>query len=304
MEGLKVEYFIHENFDFILDYSAVARNVEMLNQYYGFFNYACFRNGYTGFNVPRLRVKERNYLVPSIQNQNIFLKNGFPSRVAYYPVPDFYSPAPNNSITDNLYVDFFTSNGLTSKEYFLFPHRPTSEKGSHGILLLAKHFPKENFVFMVSNNPVEDHKKGIKELKQHVISSNLTNIKFVELPLTNLHHYYKRELLRQAKAVLSPFNPLKYKEGFGLANAEAVACGTPILISDSESSTELWRDEIDGMVIPYDDKLWGFKQIIRNFSTYSFSPSNRYTVEKSISNYENIMKEIMESTSNLMIMNK
>lgn len=304
MEGLKVNYFIDEKFDFVLDYSAVARNVELLNQYYGFFNYACFRNGYTGYNVPRLRVRERNYLVPSIQNQNIFKRYGFDSRVAYYPVPDFYCPAPNSSVIDNMYAEFFTSNGLTAKEYFLFPHRPTSEKGSNNIVLLAKMFPHETFVFMVSNNPVDDHKEGIKEIRTHVVSSNLTNVKFVELPLTNLHHYYKRELNRQAKAVLSPFNPAKYKEGFGLANAEAVACGTPILISDSDSSSELWRDEIDGLVIPYDDKLWGFKQSIRNFSTYSFSPSNRYTVEKSISNYENIMKEIMESTSDLKIINK
>ena len=134
----------------------------------------------------------------------------------------------------------FVSNGLRwgLNDYFLYPHRPTPEKGSDNILQLAKYFPQETFVFMVSNNPVTQHKDALAGLKKQSLSLGLSNVKFVELPLNNKHHYFKRELMRHAKAILSPFDPKIYLEGFGLANAEAAACGTPLLISDSESSKE------------------------------------------------------------------
>ena len=132
------------------------------------------------------------------------------------------------------WYDFVTdTNGLGNRTYFLYPHRPTAEKGSYHVLQLAKMFPEETFVFMVSNNPVQQHKDALHDLKKQSISQK--NVKYVDLPLNNKHHYYKRELMRHAKAILSPFDPTKYLEGFGLANAEAVACGTPILITDSES---------------------------------------------------------------------
>lgn len=104
--------------------------------------------------------------------------------------------------------------------------------------------------------------------------------------------------MRHAKAILSPFNPRIYYEGFGLANAEAVACGTPILISDSESSRELWIDEKDGLIIPYDDRVWGFKQSIKNFNSYNFEPKNKFTVEKCIENYTTYIKDMREKNQN------
>lgn len=296
LEGLKTNYFIDEGFDFVLDYTAIARTVEELKNYHGFNNYGVFRNGYNGYVYPRLRLKDRHYIVPSIQNKDIFEKHGFTNTTAiYYGIPDFYSPSREFDTTE--YHDFFAPHNLITEQYFLYPHRPTEEKGSFKVLELAQTFPKENFVYMVSNNPVQQHKDAIKEIKKIVVEKGLqNNVKFVELPLTNRHHYFKRELMRHAKAVLSPFNPTIYMEGFGLANGEAVACGTPILITDSESSRELWIDEKDGLVIPYDDRLWGFKQAIRNFNTYTFNPENRYTVERCIKAYEEFISNTQVQT--------
>ncbi len=214
LEGLKVEYL--KDFDFIFDFTAVARNIEDLHNYYGYQNYGVFRNGYTGYNVPRLRLKDRHYIVPSNANRRIFESHGFPDvTTIYYGIPDFYCAGE-----DEEYRTIISSkeNGISSKGYYLYPHRPTNEKGSFHVLQLAQIFPKETFVFMVSNNPVPQHQDALLNLKRQVVALQLNNVKFVELPLTNKHHYFKRELYRHAKAILSPFNPNIYKEGFGLAN--------------------------------------------------------------------------------------
>ena len=283
---LKSEYLL--DFDFVLDFSAMARNIETLNQMYGYHNYGIFRNGYNGYTVPRLRMNERNYIVPSNQNKRIFESHGFPDvRTIYYGIPDFYRES-----LDSEYYPIVRDNGLYDRMYFLYPHRPTSEKGSYHVLQLAKMFPDETFVFMVSNNPVQQHKDALNDLKKQSLDSK--NVKYVELPLNNKHHYYKRELMRHAKAILSPFDPTKYLEGFGLANAEAVACGTPILITDSESSRELWIDEKDGLILPYDDRMSAFRMAIKHFSSYDFAPTNKFTVQDCISNYEKYINEIME----------
>lgn len=292
LERLTTDYLA--DFDFVLDFSAVGRNIEELINYHGFKNYGVFRNGYNGYTVPRLRLKDRHYIVPSHQNKRVFEKHGFPNvETIYYGIPDFYCAG-----VDEEYKSIVEMSGLVSKAYFLYPHRPTPEKGSQHILQLAKYFPEETFVFMVSNNPVTQHKDAIASLRKEVVNKSLHNVKFVELPLNNKHHYYKRELMRHAKAILSPFNPNIYLEGFGLANAEAVACGTPLLISDSESSRELWTDEKDGLIIPYDDRLWGFKQAIKHFDSYNFDPTNKFTVEDCISNYENYINKTLQDNQN------
>lgn len=298
MEGLTTEYF--KDFDFILDFSAIARNIEYVRNFYGFKNYGVFRNGYTGYTVPRLRLKDRHYIVPSYQNKRVFEKHGFTDEdvsVCYYGIPDFYHPA-NGDGDPEFRAQILDTNTLQIKNYFLYPHRPTPEKGSYHILELAKTFPNETFVFMVSNNPVTQHKEATIDLRRRTVAMGLNNVKFVELPLTNKHHYFKRELMRHAKAILSPFNPQIYLEGFGLANAEAVACGTPLLITDSESSRELWIDEKDGLIIPYDDRLWGFKTAIKHFNSYTFEPVNKFSVKESINSYLNFINQTIEKNQN------
>lgn len=300
IERLTSKYFDDEKFEFILDFSAIARNIEDVRNYYGFKNYGVFRNGYNGYVFPRLSLVDRHYIVPSIQNKNIFEKHGFPDVTAiYYGIPNFYCP-PDKPVIDNEYAVFLADNGLLfeEKSYFLYPHRPTAEKGSYYVLELARLFPNEEFVFMVSNNPVAQHKDAIADLKKIVVEKSLQNVKFVELPLTHKHHFYKRELMRHAKAVLSPFNPNIYMEGFGLANAEAVACGTPILISDSESSRELWIDEKDGLILPYDDRMTAFKMAIKHFSSYDFKPTNKFTVSKCVENYQNFINKTISNNEN------
>ena len=59
----------------------------------------------------------------------------------------------------------------------------------------------------------------------------------------------KRELLRRAWAVVFP-SP---KEGWGISNVEAVACGTPALASDSPGLRESVRHGTTGYLVPHGD---------------------------------------------------
>lgn len=59
----------------------------------------------------------------------------------------------------------------------------------------------------------------------------------------------KRTLLRQAWAVVLP----SAKEGWGISNIEAAACGTPALAADSPGLRESVRHEETGLLFPYGD---------------------------------------------------
>ena len=59
----------------------------------------------------------------------------------------------------------------------------------------------------------------------------------------------KRRLLRSAWAVVFP-SP---KEGWGISNVEAAACGTPALASDSPGLRESVRHEQTGFLVPHGD---------------------------------------------------
>jgi glycosyltransferase involved in cell wall biosynthesis len=59
----------------------------------------------------------------------------------------------------------------------------------------------------------------------------------------------KRELLRRSWAVVFP-SP---KEGWGISNVEAAACGTPALASDSPGLRESVRHGVTGFLVPHGD---------------------------------------------------
>jgi glycosyltransferase involved in cell wall biosynthesis len=59
----------------------------------------------------------------------------------------------------------------------------------------------------------------------------------------------KRELLRQAWGLVFP----SIKEGWGISNVEAAACGTPAIASDSPGLRESVRDGETGLLVPHGD---------------------------------------------------
>ncbi len=72
------------------------------------------------------------------------------------------------------------------------------------------------------------------------------NIHFEWLPPDPDHHTAKRELIQAAKALLFP---VQFHEPFGLMQAEALACGTPVIGTNYGSVPEVINDGITGFVV-------------------------------------------------------
>ena len=289
LDGSKTSDIIDKKVDFVIDMSASAMVPFLLWKDYQYTNYCCYRNGYEAFGIwpPHIIPEKRNYVCPSMQNKRIFdEKSGYKqTKIARYGIPEFYSDGKDD--------EYFIYD-LERKNYYLYPHRPTVEKGIQTVVKLAIDFPKEHFV-IVNSAPINVHRQGIYDVQRLIEEKSLDNLHIVTIPLQPKHHYYKRELIRGAKAVLSPFDTTMYKEGFGLANAESISCGTPIIISDSESTRELWNSKEAAVCDNYDS----FHMAIADFSTYSFSPSNRYKVEDYAKRYEQIISDIINNKDSL-----
>ena len=73
--------------------------------------------------------------------------------------------------------------------------------------------------------------------------------KVVKLNRAQRNDETKRRLLRESWAVVFP-SP---KEGWGITNVEAAACGTPALASDSPGLRESVRDGETGYLVPHGD---------------------------------------------------
>lgn len=280
IEGLKYDYIT--NSDFVIDHSASAATVEEARWYNDFRKYCCYRNGYVAFNHPRLAPTQRHYVVPSVQNQSTFQQGGFESTVIGYGIPDFYQ-----KINPGLYWSYFVDLGLEVKDYFLFLHRPTKDKGIDKIIRLAKDLPTTKIV-IAGNAPIPEHQVSLIDAKRHKVAHGLDNLMFVDIPLNPQHHYYLRELVRNAKAMLSPFDYPKYIEGWGVLNGIAVATGTPLIITDSPSTRELW---IEGKDAIYIEGYFGLKNAVQHFDCYSgLDPKNKFSVDKYAEGYEELVR--------------
>lgn len=65
--------------------------------------------------------------------------------------------------------------------------------------------------------------------------------------LGRIPHDYKLELLQQARCLVSPLKP-PYIEIFGLSLVEAMACGTPVLVTDQGAPRELISHGVTGAI--------------------------------------------------------
>jgi glycosyltransferase involved in cell wall biosynthesis len=276
VEGLVESYLLKS--DFIIDHSANAMNIELLIWYFDFEKFVCYRNGYAAFNFPRVQPHQTHFVVPSKQNQQLFKQNGFASIYAYYGIPEFYKPG-----FDQEYWKYFEEKyKIVNKQYILFLHRPTVDKGIDKVVRLAKESPK-NKIVIAGAAGIAEHQKSLLEAKRQKVYQDLDNLIFVDIPLNPKHHYYERELYRNAAFFLSPFEYPRYIEGFGLSTASCIACGTPALITDSPSTRELW---IEGKDALYIDGFYAMKYAVENISSQSLKPENKFSVDDYAKKYE------------------
>jgi len=109
----------------------------------------------------------------------------------------------------------------------------------------------------------------------------------------------KIELLRHAWANVYP-SP---KEGWGLTNLEAAACGTPTLASDAPGLRESVVDGRTGRLVPHDDlaawaagmeELAGDRSLVEALGEAAREHAARYTWERSADETEASLRRILE----------
>lgn len=171
-----------------------------------------------------------------------------------------YGILPPQEVTDEDIASFGRQNGIsTNEEYLLFLSRIHPKKGLLNLVKAYSAFTKENGALpkLVVAGPGMDtaYGKSILDLVQG--DSVLRNSVIFSGMLTGKN---KWAAFHGAKAFLLP----SHQENFGIAVAEALACGCPVLISNK---VNIWREIADGEAgIVAEDTLEGTYSLLSKFS--------------------------------------
>jgi len=123
------------------------------------------------------------------------------------------------------------------EDFLLFLSRISREKGAHLAIEVAKRLGRRLIIAGNVNAPDEPY---FKEEVEPEIDRNL--ISFIGEADAKL----KRKLLSEAYCLLAP---ITWDEPFGLFMAEAMACGTPVVVFNRGSAPEVVLDGITGYVV-------------------------------------------------------
>lgn len=144
-------------------------------------------------------------------------------------------------VDTNFYVPTYNK-----KDYVLWMGRWSKVRGYIQAIEIAKHNPHINFVFS-GGHPDYEYFSQEREcaLEAIKLTKGISNIKIDLLPADPNHHLYKRKLYQEAKAFL--YN-VQFNEPFGLMQAEALACGTPVIGTNYGSVPEVIENGKTGYV--------------------------------------------------------
>lgn len=170
-----------------------------------------------------------------------------------------YGILPSQDVTDEDIASFRSQNGiLKQEEYLLFLSRIHPKKGLLNLVKAYSHLSKKNGALpkLVVAGPgidgaygksVFDIVEGDSTLKNNVLFPGMVTGK------------YKWAAFHGAKAFVLP----SHQENFGIAVAEALACGCPVVISNK---VNIWREIADGEAgIVADDTLEGTIDMLQQF---------------------------------------
>lgn len=145
-------------------------------------------------------------------------------------------------------TDFYTpSEG--NKDYYLWMGRWHPARGYHAFLEFAKYVGDHtDMKFIMAgehpDNEMFEYQKNCA-LEAEKLVKDIPNVELIWLPKDPDHHITKRELYRNAKAFLYT---VQFHEPFGLSQAEAMACGTPVIGTNFGSIPEVVENGKTGFV--------------------------------------------------------
>ena len=142
-------------------------------------------------------------------------------------------------------------------------------KGSHYLLEAFKELslPNSELIFVGSFDP--DFKKIIKRY------SNIKNIRFIKKQ--------KQELLKNFYNDSDIFVLCSIEEGLAMVQAQAMACGLPVICTTNTGGSEIIDDNINGYIIPIKDtqslkdrikKLYNDRRKLKQMSKSAYEKAN------------------------------
>ena len=142
-------------------------------------------------------------------------------------------------------------------------------KGSHYLLEAFKELslPNSELIFVGSFDP--DFKKIVKKY------SNIKNIRFIKKQ--------KQELLRNFYNDSDIFVICSIEEGLAMVQAQAMACGLPVICTTNTGGSEIIDDNINGYIIPIKDtqslkdrikKLYNDRRKLKQMSKSAYEKAN------------------------------
>ena len=161
----------------------------------------------------------------------------------------------------------------------------TRRKGAHWLRGIAKNLAKNIKIY---------YTQGLQDRGHLPYAENLHSVGAV--PYENMPSRY-----RQMDILLMP----TVREGFGLAVAEAMACGLPIVASDCSAIPELVKNTKGGFLCPVGD----VRAFAEKINVLADSPTLRiemgeynrrkveenFTLEKMIAGYQNLFESVLDS---------
>ena len=146
------------------------------------------------------------------------------------PTPGMGGP-PQRPIKDahvvygGIDTDWYTPEG-PKESFFLWMNRWHPAKGYRQAIDLASATGIE--LVMAGEHPDNEMFEYQRNcaLEAVELAKGLSNVRFCWLPADPDHHTAKRELYRQARALIYS---VKFQEPFGLSQVESLACGTPVI---------------------------------------------------------------------------
>lgn len=171
-------------------------------------------------------------------------------------------------------------------DYFLFVGRLSPEKGPHFAIEVAQFYSTP----LILAGKVDDiDKKYFKEYIEPYLSLEYVNW------IGEVDETKRNELMSKAKCLL---HPVQFREPFGLALIEAMACGCPVIAFNKGSIPEIVVDDTTGFVVNDVDEMIEVADKVdridrkkcRDYALKNFNAS------RMADEYEELYEKIIEET--------
>jgi len=176
-------------------------------------------------------------------SHSIFVSKSLKSR--------FFTSDIKSSVLSAGILPVFQPLNLDKKYDFIFVGHLDENKGSKRLLNLIENIPKHYRFVVVGKGPYESMFKDN-------LANNLTYFDVCDPNKLN-------QLYNESKWLLS----LSYNESFGLVLAEAMACGTPAIATETDGAKEQVISGENGFIIPQKDYSIEFLQEKVKFNDYN-----------------------------------